>query len=471
MRVIEALRRSEPGVAPLGALWMLVFAFTAGSAFVIQFVILGSIMPQWSNGVGLLLNTDSVAYHDLAVELAQRIHREGWRMWELSPKDQFPIGFYGAIYALTLPAPWMAIPLNAVAHAFSALLIIQMMRLLVDDWRIAALAALPYVVFPSASMWYSQLLKDGYFNLGALLFCYGWVRLAIHPGEQRVWRDHMLSAALIITGFAITGAVRPHTLTLLYWASVFMATALLGHMIYCISKKIVTFRQVWASMIIPLVFPVLLIEIKNEAVERDFVPIVQTDMKARLSSVEKSYWRFTPWLPKALDRRLATLAGVRKGYISNVYKARSTIDQDIEFHDAADLVAYIPRAIQIGFLAPFPRLWFEPGSTPASTAMRRVSMVEMSIVYGALVFLPFALWRWRDRVEMWVAVIFCGSLVLVYAMGTPNVGTLYRVRYVYLMPFVALGVLAAASLWRDGWKRRRVSRGRASVDTGGKREP
>ena len=142
------------------------------------------------------------------------------------------------------------------------------------------------------------------------------------------------------------------------------------------------------------------------------------------------------------------MAGVRQGYLS-VEKARSIIDQDIEFHDAADLVAYIPRAIQIGLLAPFPRLWFEPGSTPASTAMRRISMVEMSVVYGALVFLPFALWRWRHRVEMWVAVIFCGSLILVYAMGTPNVGTLYRVRYAYLMLFVALGVLAAVSLWRE----------------------
>ena len=186
MRMIEALRRSAPPDAPLGHLWLLVFAFTGLSAFVIQFVILGLIMPGWSNGTGLLLNTDSIAYHNLAVELAETIQSEGWRVWELSPKGQIPIGFYGAVYALTLPAPWLAIPLNAAAHALSAILIIQMMRLLVDDWRIAALAALPYVVFPSASMWYSQLLKDGYTNLSVLLFCYGWMRLAIKPAEQGV---------------------------------------------------------------------------------------------------------------------------------------------------------------------------------------------------------------------------------------------------------------------------------------------
>ena len=215
MGLIEALHRSEPGEAPLGVLWMLVFAFTAVGAMIIQFVILGMIKPEWSNGVGLLLNTDSVAYHEYAVELAERILREGWQVWELSPKDLFSVGFYGAVYALTVAEPWVAIPLNAVAHAFSALLIIQLMRLLVDDWRIAALAALPYVVFPSASMWYSQLLKDGYFNLGTLLFCYGWMRLAIKPAEQGIWRVHIVSVALIFMSHAITETMRPFNLSLL----------------------------------------------------------------------------------------------------------------------------------------------------------------------------------------------------------------------------------------------------------------
>ena len=48
-----------------------------------------------------------------------------------------------------------------------------------------------------------------------------------------------------------------------------------------------------------------------------------------------------------------------------------------------------------------------------------------------------------------MALIFCGSLILIYAMGTPVVGTLYRIRYAYLMLIVALGIAAALSLWRD----------------------
>jgi heme A synthase len=87
--------------------------------------------------------------------------------------------------------------------------------------------------------------------------------------------------------------------------------------------------------------------------------------------------------------------------------------------------------------------------------MRRVAMLEMTMVYLVFLFLPFAFWRWRGRGELWAAATVCGVVMLVYALGTPNVGTLYRVRYAYLMVFVALGVLGAATLWRDRRARQR----------------
>ena len=400
MRISEALRRSAPDDAPLGVLWLLVFAFTGLSAFVIQFVILGWIMPGWSNGAGLLLNTDSVVYHILAAELAENIQSEGWQVWELAPRGQIPIGFYGAIYALALPAPWLAIPLNAAAHAFSAIVIIQMMRLLVDDWRLAALAAAPYVFFPSASLWYSQLLKDGYTNLSVLLFCYGWMRLALAPAEHGVWRAHVISLVLILTGFAITGAARPYTLTLLQLTSVIMAGVILCGLAYCLFTKSVTWRRARATLIVVALLPVLLETVRKQAVEQGIFTMAEIDVADRLSNVTKMYWQFSPWLPRAIDQRLATLAGVRKAYLYSGKPSLSALDKDYEFHNAEDALRFIPRALQIGFLAPFPRQWFEPGSSPATSAMRRISMVEMSIIYGALAFLPFALWRWRRRVEM-----------------------------------------------------------------------
>ncbi len=222
-----SLRRGVLGTAPNGVLWLLVFAFAATVAVVVQFVVLGLLFPEWSNGAGLLLNTDSTGYHRGAVELARRIGNEGWGVWELTPDNKFSTGLYAAVYALTVAKPWVAIPLNAAAHACSAILIMQIVRLFVDDWRIAALAALPYVVFPSASLWYSQLLKDGYFNVGVLLFCYGWMRLAAEVTISRQWRSLALAIFAVLAGFSIAGIMRPYALTLMPWISMVIVAVLL----------------------------------------------------------------------------------------------------------------------------------------------------------------------------------------------------------------------------------------------------
>ena len=109
----------------------------------------------------------------------------------------------------------------------------------------------------------------------------------------------------------------------------------------------------------------------------------------------------------------------------------------------------MPRAAQIAFLAPFPSDWFGQGSTAATTVMRRVSMLEMLVNYAALMFVPFAFWRWRSRGEIWILAIFGTVMLLVYSVATPNVGTLYRIRFPYLMPFLALGILTASTLWQQ----------------------
>lgn len=73
--------------------------------------------------------------------------------------------------------------------------------------------------------------------------------------------------------------------------------------------------------------------------------------------------------------------------------------------------------------------------------MRRLTGVEMIGVYCALLFLPYALWRWRRKVEMWLPVVFGTMMVLVYAFSTPNLGSLYRQRYGFLMLLVGVGLI------------------------------
>ena len=159
----------HPGAPPYGRLWLSIFVFAVCVAVAVQFVILGLLFPEWSNGHGLLLATDSLGYHQKALALAERIRAEGWSIWQLSPKGHFSAGLAAAHYVLFVPEPWVLIPLAAAAHALSWLILFRIALFFTDDWRIAALAAAPYILFPSSVFWYAQLLKDAYFNLGRRL--------------------------------------------------------------------------------------------------------------------------------------------------------------------------------------------------------------------------------------------------------------------------------------------------------------
>jgi len=151
-------------------------------------------------------------------------------------------------------------------------------------------------------------------------------------------------------------------------------------------------------------------------------------------------WKPTPWIPEIIDGKLHDLANTRAKFIKEWAYAGSQIDIDIEFNEAADMLRYTPRALEIAFLAPFPNNWFSSGYKNSSNLMRKESAGEMIIVYFCLVGLLFSLWKYRARIEMWILVILSVCMLIMYTCAIPNVGSLYRFRYPYLMPLVCLGL-------------------------------
>jgi hypothetical protein len=154
----------------------------------------------------------------------------------------------------------------------------------------------------------------------------------------------------------------------------------------------------------------------------------------------EDHWKRSLWLPLSIDNRAYYLAKVRRGSRGAVPEAKSNIDHDIGFGSVKDMLIYIPRAIQIAFLSPFPNQWLREGSHPASTLMRKISAFEMIIVYFALIFLPYAIWHWRKRIEIWIIFIFCTYMMLILGLVICNIGTLYRMRYVYITVLAGLGI-------------------------------
>ena len=165
---------------PSGRLfWSLCFAYASFMALLLQKAVL-PLWPEMHAGHGLLMN-DAIVFHNAAVEIAQRIQTIGWSEWRIYPPGfSGNVGLLSALYALFGPDPAWFIPFNAAAHATGALLIYRIGGRLVDSdaGRIGGLlAAICFLVFPSALQWYGQNHKDAFAIAGLLLVLDAWLEM------------------------------------------------------------------------------------------------------------------------------------------------------------------------------------------------------------------------------------------------------------------------------------------------------
>ena len=418
--------------SPYCVLWIIFFIYTATGAFFIQFVLLPYVFPEWHSGNGLLISSlDSISFHRIASGLAEKIQEHGWSSWQLRPEGQAPAGIAGAVYALTVMKPYTLIPLNAALHASSALVLMRIVQLFLPKWRTAVWAVLPFLLYPSAASWYAQIHKDGFSILGCLFFLFGWLLLGKDIVVQRDWIYRASSALWIFTGLGLAGTVRPYLCNLLLW----MACCFVMLLTMVFMMRLVRFRGDRPHAIAAVLFWYFIfgsLFFFSHGGEMLF------NVNVKLSPRSSKVYRLFSWPQVYTKTMLSKLANCRNGFGS--YSGLSNFDEEIRFRNAQDVVAYLPRAVQVAFLAPFPFQWIEQGSMAPNTIMRRVSGIEMLGVYLALLFLPYSLWHWRYRIEAWMLFLFCSGMLVIHGLVVLNIGTLYRMRFGYLMTLVALGV-------------------------------
>jgi hypothetical protein len=560
MALARHTARPQPGAAPLCRLWLLFFAYAAIVALLVQIVLLPYAFPGLHAGHGLLIGGDWNSFHRQAVELAGQVRADGWSAWRLRPDDlSAPAGISGAIYALTVPEPWTAIPLYAALHATAAIIVLSLVRFFLPNWRQAIWCVLPFWLYPSAMLLYTQIHKDAFSISGALLFLYGWVLLARTESWQGSFWPPLRAVLCIVTGSILAWLVRPYWVQMMQGASVILAVLIAGACIAaglrrerprlrllmtiltaCLAVGMVTplTRGGYSAVTSPYLAtsavspavpstdggvtasagavgsneaarvasprldpsrtdtgentapvqpgspPVQAATASTDAVgasqtagvadgRRETAPLERAgdsqgapNLQAERPPAESAAdshalqlgqptivilsslaWRPTPWLPRVLDNGLFTLATVREQARLGYSDAASAIDTDVVLDSASAVIAYLPRAVLIVFLAPFPSDWFGRGSYESTTLMRRVAAGEMLGIYFALAMLPYTLWHWRRRVELWVVLVFCSSMMVIYSLAIPTVGVLYRVRYGFLMTLVALALAGCFPAW------------------------
>ncbi len=444
-------------------LWFFFFLYTLSISSLIQIVILPYLLPGLHAGNGLFsCSLDSTGFHKLAVELANKISLQGWSAWQLRPGGQSPAGIAAISYFFVLPDPRTLIPLSAAFHASAALILVNLMSLFVKNKLRAILCVLPFFIFPSNLQWTAQWHRDGISILGVVMILQGMVslfRLEDYNAEGRFFIN-LPSVIYFSSGFALVSIMRPYILTVIFPFVLFLfAVMVLIFFVKASTKKIswqnmvkVLFSTLFIVFIITKIDIYLCPADHSEpaisipaASDKPLIKQVMLSSSAKTikllcEEVHENQWRGVSFLPMVIENKLYQLAQYRKGFCCASPEASSNIDQDVEFRSTKDVLAYIPRAAQIAFLAPFPSQWLCKGTYRVSSFMRKMSACEMLIIYFTLLFLPFALWLWRKRAEMWTIFLFCAYMMLAHGLVVSNVGSLYRMRYVYIMVLVALGI-------------------------------
>jgi len=407
-------------------MFLLFFLYPLFVGFFVQLVALPHLFPSLHAGEGLLQGGDWLYFHRLAKDLAERIRAEGWRAWELRPEGQAPAGIAAIFYVFFGAKPWVILPLNALVHSLGGIVLFSLVYSLVGDRKSAFLATLPFVFFPSAMLWYTQIHKDGFFILGIFLFLLGWNGLLVLGNHSRSWRDLSLYALWSVLGGVLVWVVRPYGLEILWFLGIVFAVFVSAMKLLPGKVRKNSGKEVYKPLLFLWLSLAILAPLAFRAMsEGEPIDIV---------------WKDTPWLPDFLEGKLVGIARVREAYYRQ-YDPRlaGNIDWDVSFHSAGDVMRYIPRAFQIGVLAPFPRHWFEEGTSPGGGITRKIAALETVFVYFSLVLLVFWFLRSRKNISFWAVIYFSLSIILIYALSVPNLGSLYRARYGFLMLLVALG--------------------------------
>jgi hypothetical protein len=361
-------------------------------------------------------------------------------VWELRPASgNAPTGIAAAVYVYLTPEPYMLVPVNALIHASGGMVVYLIVFKLSQKKLTSIIAALPFLIFPSAASWYAQIHKDGIFALGMLLCGLGWM----HAFKLDFWNTTAppFGALLlpIALGLCLVWVVRPHIMVLMQVVAIVISLfGLAIIMVWWGSGKLRISRALIAFFIL-LVIPLLIVIVKpsdyrvegwkGDVVARESV-MRYMPSTCMVSRGENSY----------ADKLSGTVAAMRDFFVSGYPDAKSNIDSEYIPGTICNLVSYVPRALQIGFLAPFPGTWLEDGRIAVGTLMRRVLSIEMMSIYVGVLFLPLAIWRYSNKVEFWFILSFFTLLILIHVYLVPNLGVLHRMRYGYLTALVGIAI-------------------------------
>ena len=388
------------------------------------------------NGTGLTFALDGATYQRVASALAAELQVGNFESWLAIQAplhcrlQSFAFATFGRLMGHNILA---AEPLNLLYYLGILSCIYFLGREVFSD-RVGLLAASIVGVWPTFLLSSTQLMRD---SLAIFCFLVLMLVLTMLLSRRLELRQSLafgiLGAASAILFWVIRGNMWNLVLVALGITLVMLAYQMIRERRFMPGNALVMLMLIGAALLTPT------------RLESTTLPGVRPPAtalaipSATQPAPTEGIW--TRVIKQVVDRRAGSrLATART----------SDIDSHVRFSGLGDMMRFLPRAVVIGFFAPFPKLWIEAGSFGRTG--RLLSGLETLAMYFLYVAAGFCVWRERSNARMWLLFLVATIGMVALGLVVVNAGALFRIRYVFWMLLI---VIAAETLTTDlrRWKR------------------
>ena len=389
------------------------------------------------NGIGLSFAIDGTSYQQVASDLAEEWQSNGFTAW-LNVKAPLHSRLHSLSFAtfgrLVGHNVLAAEPLN-LFYYLAILICIYLLGREVFNAQTGFIAAAIIGLWPSLLVYSTQLLRDPLSILCLLGLMFVLVLVLSRELAPRAGVAIGIAGALLATLFWLARGNM--------WYVVLVALTIT--FVMCTYRMIREKRFMSGNALVLLIViaTALLVPARLESTTLPGVRPPLTPLAIPTASQPAA--RDAVWI-----RVLRDLSARRAGFRS--YKLRaSDIDPDVQFSNVGQIVRFIPRALVIGFFAPFPKMWVEAGSF--GRAARILSGLETLVMYFLYVAVALCVWKERRNRKMWLLLLVATIGMLALGLVVMNAGALFRLRYVF---WILMIIIASRGL--DGFTLRSASR-------------
>lgn len=387
-----------------------------------HFQLLPNVFDQYGTGLPFAIDGDS--YRALSSQLALELQTNGFSGW-LAIKAPLHCRLYSILFVtigrLLGHNILAAEPLNLVYY-LGILTCVYFLGREIFNARAGMLAAVIVAVWPSFLMHSTQLIRDS-----LAIFCLLALMLVLTLVLKRAfsWRA------------AAVGCVAGAALVTLFWVlRGNMWTVVVFAVVLTIALQV--FRMFrsdkWllpnAAVIVVVLMTMLFVPSRLESTS---LPGVKPPVTPLAVPVNQPTEGVSSIILKQLAQRRAAFGRYRA--------QESNIDAGVQLKTGDDVLRFIPRATVIGFFAPFPRMWVQPGGFGRTG--RLLSGAETLVMYLLYAAAAVCVWRNRKKLEFWLLFLVATAGTIALGLVVVNAGALYRLRYVFWIMFI---IMAAETL-------------------------